>query len=331
MESFTLPAILIGIILIAGVSKHVRGTMITLPMLYTLFGLLVALLFSDCIDISYDNPLVEAIATVTLILVLSTDASRISVRNVIKFHDLPLRLLAIGLPLTIALGAVLAALFFPALGIWEAAILAVILAPTDASLGQSVVDNKKVPQRIRQGLNIESGLNDGIAMPFLVFFIALAVSPSKDIGDGSSLIFMVSQIGLGILVGSALGYVCAKYLLWGQKSDWMSGNFQKLAALGLVLLTYLIAEWLGGNGYIASFCFGIASGNALGQNRSLSIYRFGKVEYTLLMLLTYAIFGMAMLMPALQKMTPTIMVYVLLSLTIVRMAPVALSYLMLIY
>lgn len=93
MESITLLALLIGTVLIAGISKRVRGTMVTLPMLYTLFGLLVALLFSDRIDITYDNPGVELIATLTLVLVLATDASRISLRTVRTFYNLPLRLL----------------------------------------------------------------------------------------------------------------------------------------------------------------------------------------------------------------------------------------------
>lgn len=157
MESIELLAILIGILLIAGVSKRLRGTIITLPMLYTLFGLFVGLLFAGLVTLSVDDPLVHLIAELTLVLVLATDASRIKLKSLFRFHSLPLRLLGIGLPLTIVLGAVVAFILFGQLGIWGAAILAVILAPTDASLGQSVVENPKVPVRIRQALNIESG------------------------------------------------------------------------------------------------------------------------------------------------------------------------------
>lgn len=146
MDDLVLLTILLGVLLIAGVSARVRNTIITLPMLYTLFGLGVSFLLADR-SLSVDAQVVNVIGTLTLVLLLASDASRIVFGNVMKHHDLPLRLLGIGLPLTIALGTVITAVMFGGMGIWTAAILAVILAPTDASLGSSVVDNKKVPAR----------------------------------------------------------------------------------------------------------------------------------------------------------------------------------------
>jgi NhaP-type Na+/H+ or K+/H+ antiporter len=325
MESIALVAILIGIVLIAGVSRRIRDTIVTLPMLYTLFGLLVGLLLAEWIGLSYEDPLVHIIAELTLVMVLATDASRISIGRVSRHHILPMRLLGIGLPLTMALGAVLAAVVLGGLEFWEAAVLAVILAPTDASLGQSVVENLKVPVRIRQALNIESGLNDGIAMPFLILAASLAVSSEMGIGSGFYIKLAVSQIVFGVLAGVALGFLGAKYIVWGHKSGWMSGRFRKIAWLALMLLCYGLAEHLGGNGFIAAFCFGITSGNVIGKHAAHSLFKYAQVENTLLMLLTFIIFGMVMLPAALDQITPAIVLYAVLSLTVVRMLPVAVS------
>jgi NhaP-type Na+/H+ or K+/H+ antiporter len=325
MEAIGLLVVLVGILLIAGVSGRIRNTIITLPMLYVLFGLFVGLVIRDLIGLSLDDPLVEIIAQLTLVLVLATDASRINLKSVLSSYTLPLRLLGIGLPLTMVLGAVLAAAMFGQLGFWEAAILAVILAPTDASLGQSVVENPKVPVRIRQTLNIESGLNDGFAMPFLILAISLTVSSETQIGSGYFIGLAVSQIVFGVLIGVMIGYLGARYIRWGRRSGWMSVRFEKINWLVLVLLTFGAAELVGGNGFIAAFVFGITSGNVISAHQMKRVDDFAEVENTLLILLTYMIFGMVMLLPALERINLTILLYALLSLTLVRMLPVAIS------
>jgi NhaP-type Na+/H+ or K+/H+ antiporter len=325
MEAIGLLVVLVGILLIAGVSRRIRDTIITLPMLYVLFGLFVGLVIRDLIGLSLDDPLVEIIAQLTLVLVLATDASRINLKSVLSSYTLPLRLLGIGLPLTMLLGAVLAAAMFGQLGFWEAAILAVILAPTDASLGQSVVENPKVPVRIRQALNIESGLNDGFAMPFLILAISLAVSSETKVGSGYFVELAVSQIVFGVLAGVVLGYLGARYIGWGRKSGWMSGGLEKISWLALVLLAFGAAELVGGNGFIAAFVFGITSGNVISTQQMKRVDDFAEVENTLLILLTYMIFGMVMLIPALERINLTVVLYAVLSLTLVRMLPVAIS------
>ena len=325
MEAVELIIVVVGILLISGVSKRIRDTVVTLPMLYVLFGLGAALLFRDSFRLSYDSPVVEIFAELTLMLVLATDASRINLKTVRTSYTMPMRLLGIGLPLTMVLGAVTAAAMFGQLGIWEAAVLAVILAPTDASLGQSVVENPKVPVRIRQALNIESGLNDGFAMPFLILAISLAVSSETQVGTGYFLGLAVSQIVFGVLAGAVVGFLGACYIGWGRKSGWMSMGFEKINWLVLVLLTFGAAEVVGGNGFIAAFVFGITSGNVISAQQMKRVDDFAEVENTLLMLLTYMIFGMVMLIPALERMNVSIVFYAVLSLTVVRMLPVAIS------
>jgi len=325
MDLIVVWALLVGLVLVAGVSKRIRNTAVTLPMLYVLFGLGAGLIFSDNIKLTFDDPVVEAIATLTLALVLATDASRIKIQRPLSNYTLPLRLLGIGLPLTIALGAVLAAALFGQLGIWEAAVLAVILAPTDASLGQSVVSNKLVPARIRQALNIESGLNDGIAMPFLILTLSVAVSTQDQLGSGVFLLFTARQIVFGLLAGLLIGFLGARYIRWGDDSGWMTRGFQKICWLALIMVAYGTAVLIGGNGFIAAFVFGIISGRYTSVREMQSLDDFAEIENALLMLMTYILFGLVLVLPALERLNLTIVLYALLSLTLIRMVPVAIS------
>jgi NhaP-type Na+/H+ or K+/H+ antiporter len=325
MDSIVIWGLLIGLVLIAGVSKRIRNMAVTLPMLYVLFGLAVGLLFRDSITLTFDDPIVEAIATLALALVLATDASRIRLQRPTSNYTLPIRLLLIGLPLTIVLGAVVGVFMFPELGLWGAAVLAVILAPTDASLGQSVVSNPLVPARIRQALNIESGLNDGIAMPFLILTLSLAISSAEQLGSGTFLLFTAQQVVFGLLAGLLIGFLGARYIRWGHDSGWMSRPFQKMSWLGLIIVAYGTAVVIGGNGFIASFVFGITSGRVFSSDEMDSLDDFAEIQNALLMLMTYMVFGMVMLLPALERINLTVILYTLFSLTIVRMLPVALS------
>jgi NhaP-type Na+/H+ or K+/H+ antiporter len=325
MEIIVVWALLIGLLLIAGVSKRIRNTAITLPMLYVLFGLAVGVLFSEHIELTFIDPIVEIIAALTLALILATDGSRGKPERPLSNYTLPTRLLVIGLPLTIGLGAVMAAALFDQLGIWEAAVLAVILAPTDTSVGHSVVSNKRVPARIRQALDIEGGLNDGIAMPFLILTLSVAVSTEQQIGSGVFLLIAARLIVFGILSGLLIGFLGARYIRWGDKSGWMLRGFQKFSWLALIILAYGTAVLIGGNGFIASFVFGIVSGRLLSVDEMQSLDDFAEVQNGFLMLMTYIFFGMLMLLPAFERLNPTILFFALLSLTVVRMIPVAIS------
>ena len=181
-ESVALVAVLLCILIAAAISRRIQGTIITLPMVYTVLGLILSSRALGIIEFDPEGELIRIIAEVTLVLVLATDASRINVRMLIRDHSLPQRLLVIGLPLMMLIGTIVAAMLFAELTFWEAAVLAIILTPTDASLGQAVVSNPKVPVRIRQTLNVESGLNDGIAMPFLLLALSLAVAEQDPLG-----------------------------------------------------------------------------------------------------------------------------------------------------
>jgi NhaP-type Na+/H+ or K+/H+ antiporter len=329
MQALALIGISLCILLSAAVSRRVQGTIITLPMVYVALGMAVGSLGLGWVEIDLHSEILRIVAELTLISVLASDASRINLRLLKGDHGLPQRLLTIGLLLTMLLGMLIAYLMFGELGIWGAAVLAVILAPTDASLGQSVVLNPLVPLRIRQTLNIESGLNDGIAMPFLLVAISLAVATEAvQIGGGFVLDALIGAIGtivVGIAVGIVVGWLGIRFVHWGQLSGWMSDNYQKISVLGLILLTYGLAEFLGGNGFIAAFCTGAVAGASQKTEDRKQLFEHLETEVELLVLLTFVLFGAVLLPPALGNLTPKIVFYALLSLTLIRMLPVALS------
>lgn len=326
MEGTITLVVVVIFVLIAGVvSRHIQSTIITLPMLYTILGLTLSSKGLGLLSLSMDNELVQIIAELTLIFVLATDASRINLRQVRKDHDLPLRLLTLGLPLTMVVGTAVAFGLFTGIPFWEAAIIGIILSPTDASLGLAVVSNPKVPVRIRQALNIESGLNDGIAMPFLLMAISFAAAETSN-DPGYWLIFGGQQIIFGSLAGLVAGFLGAKLIQWGRTSGWMSIEFQKIGALAIGVLAYGLAELIGGNGFIAAFLAGATAGNIFRHNQAKELHEFAEVEVQFMMMLTFMIvFGAIMLPAALDSVSLPIILYSLISLTVVRLIPVALS------
>lgn len=158
---WALAIVALTLLAVAAVSQRLTTMPITPTMVFVAVGLLVGPKVLGEIDFESSSATVRTLAEATLALVLFCDASRIDLGQLRSTVGVPVRLLGIGLPLTIALGAVAAAVIFDRLSAEEALILAIVLAPTDAALGQAVVTKPRVPARIRQGLNVESGLNDG--------------------------------------------------------------------------------------------------------------------------------------------------------------------------
>jgi NhaP-type Na+/H+ or K+/H+ antiporter len=327
MESgVVLVAVLVCILVAAAISQRIQGTIITLPMVYTALGLILSGRVLGIIELDLESELIRIIAELTLILVLATDASRIDVRMLIRDHSLPQRLLAIGLPLMMIIGTLVAAMLFTELTFWEAAALAIILTPTDASLGQAVVTNPKVPVRIRQALNVESGLNDGIAMPFLLLALSLAAAEQDPFGLAYWLGLALTQIGFGILVGLVVGFLGGRFIKWGQRSGWMSKGFQKISLLALALLTYEIAGLVGGNGFIAAFVMGMTAASTTRKEDTESLYEYAEVEVQGLMMLTFMIvFGAVLLPLALDQFDGTMLLYAVLSLAVIRLLVVGVS------
>ncbi|MDH3635946.1 MAG: cation:proton antiporter [Gammaproteobacteria bacterium] len=325
MDIQSLAIIAGGLLLFSLISGRLRDTIITAPLVFVGFGLVVG---SSGVGVAHIDPghgMIHFIAECTLILVLFTDAARIKLGDVRIDHNLPQRMLVLGLPLTMLCGALVAVWLFPAFSLWEAALLAALLAPTDAALGQSVVSAKAVPARIRQAINIESGLNDGIALPAVLLFASLAGAAHGTQNDASMWVqFGLMQLVLGPIVGIIIGATGAVALDRAVVCGWMGDSYQGIAILALAILIYVAAELIGGNGFIAVFIGGMVFGNRL-QNACTFLFEFMETEGQLLMLITFLIFGAVMLPQALEHAGVEHLVYALLSLTVVRMLPILLS------
>ncbi len=193
-----------------------------------------------------------------MVLVLFSDASRVGLKAL--ENKLSTRLLTIGLPITIILGIIIATLLFPGIPWWVAGIIGAALAPTDAALGQIVVQNKNVPERIRSTIEIESGLNDGGSVPFLLVFIAIGLAAEAFKPSGYFIQVAFQQIGFGIVVGLVVGILGGWLVLKARDNKWITPEYQRIAFLAMAILTFLIADTLGGSGFIAAFIGGLALG-----------------------------------------------------------------------
>jgi sodium/hydrogen antiporter len=259
-----------------------------------------------------------------LALVLFSDASRISLGRLRSEYSVPLRLLAIGLPLTIAAGAAVGVAVLPGVSLVEALVLAVMVACTDAALGQAVVTDERIPSRIRQGLNVESGLNDGLCVP--LFFIAIAIAQAEEgtLTRRAAVELVLEEIGYGVVGGVVAGVVGALALRIASKRGWIEPHWLQILTVATALAAAGIADALHGSIFIAAFVGGFLFGTlrrGAGGQVTYLVDQGGEV----LNAVTFLVFGAAILGPVLDDLTWQLVLYAVLSLTVVRMLPVALS------
>ena len=322
--TWLLPVIAVTVLLYAAVSRKLEGTSITAAMVFTGAGLLVGAKTLGLVDPAPAGETVKLLAEATLAVVLFGDAARIDLRALRGEYKVPARLLGIGLPLTIAAGFGVALVAFGSLGWPEALVLAVILAPTDAALGQTVVTLPSLPSRIRQGLNVESGLNDGLCVPVFAIAVAVASTEAGLIGEHHAVTLLVEEIGYGLLVGAAAGAAAAVVVVLAGARGWVEPTWLQVVPVAGAVLAYTAADVVGGSGFIAAFVGGMVFG---GVRRRVG----GEVGYLveelggLLAAATFVVFGGALLGPALGNVTWAVGIYAVLSLTVVRMVPVAIA------
>jgi sodium/hydrogen antiporter len=314
----------LGVVVLAYalVSRRLERSVISAPLVFVAAGIAAGPDALDLVDLDATHGIAFHVAELALAILLFSDAARIDVRSLRGNANLPGRLLGIGMPLTIALGVAAGAALLTELEFWEAAIVAAVLAPTDAALGQAVQSNRLLPQRIRQGLNVESGLNDGLAVPFLALFIAIAANETVPQAR-DWIAFAAEQIGLGTLIGAATGGMGAWLVERASGRELMTDAFEQLAVLALAVLAFVLADEAGGNGFIAAFVGGLAAGG-IGKVCGERILVFTEEEGQLLSLAVFFIFGVAAL-GFLDDANWRIVLYAGMSLTFVRMLPVALA------
>jgi NhaP-type Na+/H+ or K+/H+ antiporter len=323
MDHWTLPAIAVMLIAYGAVSGRLRSTPISQAMVFVTLGLLAGNQVVDLVDAETVTQFVRHLAEATLTLVLFTDAVRVNRGRLQHESALPTRLLGVGLPLTIVAGTLAALVLLPQLNLWTAAALATMLAPTDAALGLPVVTNPRLPSRIRQGLNVESGLNDGVCVPLLIIFLTIAQA-EEGIGHIEPLRVVAEEIGFGAVGGIAAGALGAWVLRTFGGRGWMEDTWNQIDAVATPLLAYTLAAALGGSGFIAAFAAGIMF-RILAADHAKQATFLAEQTGELLNAVTFLLFGALLLGPALGELDWPIALYAAASLTVVRMLPVALA------
>ena len=314
----------LSVLAVAAVSRRLSGTSVTPAMVFVTIGVCIGPLVLDEVRLSSYSDSVRTLAEATLAVVLFSDASRIKLTQLRREYSVPLRLLGIGLPLTIALGALLAALLFGQLTVAEALVLAVLLAPTDAALGQAVVTEPRLPSRIRQGLNVESGLNDGICVPLLLIVLATADVDAHLSSGHHAVTIVAEEIGYGVLAGVAAGLLAAAVVAIGHRRNLIAGAWLQVIPVAAAGLAYGTADALGGSGFIAAFVAGALFGSLV-TRESEQAAPFSEEVGGLLNGVTFLMFGAILLGPALEHLSWRICLYAVLSLTVARMLPVAVA------
>jgi len=308
------------------VSRFAERNWITGPMVFMTVGILGSSLAFGFLHVTPDMGPVKLVAELALTLVLFIDATMIN-RHAFTGGSkrIPVRLLLVGLPLTMIVGTLFGVWMFDGVSIWAIMLMAFILSPTDAALGQAVVKSEGVPLRIRQSISVESGLNDGIALPPILIVMALLGAEAGE-HEGAWLGFVIKQVTLGPIVGLAVGWIGGKLMQITADKGWTEGTFQRLSALPLAILAFAFAESVEGNGFIAAFVAGIGLTAAItSANVRHQVQEFGETEGMQLILVVFLIFGLAMVPAAAPYWGVRELIYAVASLTVLRMLPVAIS------
>jgi NhaP-type Na+/H+ or K+/H+ antiporter len=305
-------------------AARLSRTLVTMPMIFTAVGYAITYPVGMLGDKHTLNEVARLVAEVTLIIVLFADASHVRFRELTKGYVLPLRMLVIGMPLTIILGT-LAVYFITPGGSWAVALLtAAILTPTDAALGASVLGSKDVPTRLTQTINVESGLNDGLALPF-VLFGATAAGMAAQAGGGSAILQdAVLQVVLGPIAGVAVGGGIAWLMNRAKEADWANESSEAIVFLASAFAAYLAAGVIGGNGFIAAFVAGMTFGNVYKYDLHF-IGEFMESTGQLVTIAAFLIFGAVLLPAGLEHVGLIPMIIAVLFLTFVRMIPIVIS------
>jgi|SRR5215207_7789306 len=323
MDAWALAATALVLMGYAAISGRLRSTPVTQAMVFVAVGLLAGNQALELIEADAAGQFVRHLAEATLALVLFTDAVRVNLGRLRRESLVPARLLGIGLPLTIVAGTLAGLALLPGLDLWTAAALATMLAPTDAALGLPVVSNRRLPSRIRQGLNVESGLNDGVCVPLLIIFLTIAEA-EEGAAHVEPLRVILEEIGFGAVAGLATGALGAWVLRGFAARGWMEGTWKQINAVATPVMAYMAAVALGGSGFIAAFVAGIVFGAVAGGQAEATTH-LAEESGELLNAVTFLLFGAVLLGPALGDLDWRLAAYAVLSLTVVRLLPVALA------
>ncbi|MGR0318670.1 cation:proton antiporter [Agromyces sp. ZXT2-3] len=321
----TATVVLVVIIVWAVCSAPLDRRGITSALFFSVAGLVLGASVLGWIDVEPESATFERLTEVALVLLLFSDASRLDLRSLRRGVGWPSRLLFIGLPLTLLAGIGAGMLAFPGMALASVVLLSTMLASTDAALGQKVVTDTAVPARVRQALDVESGLNDGLAVPFFLVALEIANADLETLPTAALVGNMAAQIGWGIAGGLTAGVVGGLLFRAAARRGWIGEDWRQIVPLAAALAAYAMALTLGGSGFIAAFVGGIAFGSLSGA-RGSTVTLLTEESGGFLAAVTWIGFGSVLLTLAIPYLTWQVLLYALLSLTIVRMIPVAIAF-----
>jgi len=306
----------------SAIAGRIERSWISGPIVFTGVGFILGPDGLDMLHINISGEGLRLLAELTLAMVLFTDAANADFGIVRRNLGMPERLLLIGLPLTIVLGFLSGLVVLPRLETLEIALLAALLAPTDAALGKPVVTNQTVPPVMREALNLESGLNDGICVPIVVILLGLAVGTQI---EGEPILHVarvvVEEIGIGLIVGLALTWLTTLMLRFAQRHGWISEHWVEIPIVALAAACFAAAQAAGGSGFIACFVGGLLL-SGLGASHKKDLLRGAEHMGEALALLTWVVFGGIVVAKLIDRVTWPAFIYAVLSLTVIRMVPV---------
>lgn len=315
-----LAVLAIFVFLYSVVSKRLELTAVSGPMIFVAAGFVMGPAVLGWFPGEDPSPVLRVLADLTLALFLFIDAANADLATLRKRYAIPARMLLLGLPGAILLGFLVAFVMFEALSVFEAAMLATMLAATDAALGKAVVTNPAVPPRLREGLNVESGLNDGLCVPILFLFIALELGTAEGVGGGLALTLLAEELGIGLLVGLALTALGGWLLRFCRRRGWVSDIWLQITTVALAFSCFAVAQSLHGSGYIAAFAGGLLFGFLARDNTHELVHSAEGIGETLA-LLTWMLFGVAVIGKVIDLVTWQVVAFALLSLTLTRILP----------
>jgi|32_taG_2_1085360.scaffolds.fasta_scaffold00013_45 NhaP-type Na+/H+ or K+/H+ antiporter len=327
MTYLVLAALLAAVLVFAALSKRAEMSVVTMPIVFTGLGWLTYLVGAELVGGEEGREVLHLFAELTLILLLFADAARVRIRELAGNAGIPARMLLIGMPLTLALGTALAAWVSPEQPWALALLVAAILTPTDAALGQAVVSDKAIPQRLRQGVLVESGLNDGLALPVVLIAAVAAVGQAGAMAGESTSALVgsgLTQIALGPIAGVGVGWLAAGLLDYAVRKGFATEAYQGIFFLACAFLCFVGAEAIGGNGLIAAFVGGLTFGNRLSCS-SHFVSEFMETEGQLFTMATFFVFGAVLAPLGWEHANWRTLVLAIGFLTIVRVVPIVLS------
>jgi NhaP-type Na+/H+ or K+/H+ antiporter len=326
MSASTVIALAVVLFAWSVLSERLAAHNLTGPLVFLVAGFVAANPNWGFVTVDVESSTVHVLAELTLALLLFADASGVPLAS--ARTDLPLtaRLLGIGLPLSIAAGVGLAVLVFPDLPLALAGLIAAGLAPTDAALSASVIADRRLPSTVRRVLNVESGLNDGVATPVVTLCIASAATALGLVAHHDEAGFSaLGELVVGVAVGAGLAAVGGVALRIAHRRGWMEHGSRQLATLALALLSFLVAAEAGGNPFVSAFIGGLVFGAVVARSDAVESVELAELSGGLLSLVLWFIFGAVFVIPAFEDLDVRVVLYAVCSLTVVRMVPVAIA------